>query len=241
MSVSNGAAEAAADGKVLVWDAPVRVFHWLMALCFAGAYLTSEQDGLRLLHVTLGYSMVGLVVFRLLWGVVGTRHARFTDFVRGPGKALAYLRGLAQRKPAHYVGHNPAGALAIVAMLGLTLAIGATGWTLYQDLGGDVLEETHELLANLMVALVALHVAAVVVSSRLHRENLAAAMVTGRKRGTAAEAIRSAWRPLAVVLLAAVLGFGALQWTYAPAGIPALSGKGEHAAGQIRQHERDDD
>ncbi|MBA5606643.1 cytochrome b/b6 domain-containing protein [Duganella sp. FT3S] len=241
MSELNGTAAAPADGKVLVWDAPVRVFHWLMVLCFAGAYLTAEQDGLRLLHVTLGYSMVGLVVFRLLWGVIGTRHARFTDFVRGPGKVVAYLRGLAQGKPAHYVGHNPAGALAIVAMLGLTLAIGASGWTLFQDLGGDALEETHELLANVMVALVVLHVAAVVVSSRLHGENLAAAMVTGRKRGTAAEAIRSAWRPLAVLLLAAVLGFGALQWSHAPAGIAALSGKGEHAAGQVRHHDHDED
>lgn len=241
MSVSNGAAAPAADGKVLVWDAPVRVFHWLMVLCFAGAYLTAEQDGLRLLHVTLGYSMAGLVAFRLLWGVVGTRHARFTDFVRGPGKVADYLRGLAQGKPAHYVGHNPAGALAIVGMLGLTLTIVATGWTLYQDLGGHMLKETHELLANLMVGLVALHVAAVVVSSRLHGENLAAAMITGRKRGTPAEAIRSAWRPLAVVLLAAVLGFGALQWHYAPAGIAALSGAGEHAAGQAGHHESDDD
>lgn len=241
MAELNGSAAQAADGKVLVWDAPVRVFHWLMVLCFAGAYLTAEEDGLRLLHVTLGYSMVGLVVFRLLWGVIGTRHARFSDFVRGPGKVLDYLRSLAQRKPAHYVGHNPAGALAIVGMLGLTLAIGFTGWMLFQDLGGDALEETHELLANLMVALVALHVAAVVVSSRLHGENLAAAMVTGRKRGTAAEAIRSAWRPLAVVLLAAVLGFGALQWYYAPAGIPALSGKGEHVPGQVNNSGHDED
>ncbi|MBA5687471.1 cytochrome b/b6 domain-containing protein [Rugamonas apoptosis] len=241
MAELNGSAAQAADGKVLVWDAPVRVFHWLMVLCFAGAYLTAEEDGLRLLHVTLGYSMVGLVVFRLLWGVIGTRHARFSDFVRGPGKVLDYLRSLAQRKPAHYVGHNPAGALAIVGMLGLTLAIGFTGWMLFQDLGGDALEETHELLANLMLALVALHVAAVVVSSRLHGENLAAAMVTGRKRGTAAEAIRSAWRPLAVVLLAAVLGFGALQWYYAPVGIPALSGKGEHVAGQVRNSGHDED
>lgn len=236
MTELKGTAAPAADGKVLVWDAPVRVFHWLMVLCFAGAYLTAEEDSLRLLHVTLGYSMGGLVLFRLLWGVVGTRHARFTDFVRGPATAMAYLRSLAQRKPQHFVGHNPAGALAIVAMLGLTLAIVTTGWMLFQDIGGDALEETHELLANLMVGLVAVHVAAVVLSSRLHGENLAAAMVTGRKRGTAGEAIRSAWRPLAVVLLAAVLGFGALQWYYAPAGIPALSGKGEHAAGQSERH-----
>ena len=99
--------------KVLIWDAPVRVFHWLMVLSFAGAYLTAESERWRLTHVTLGYTMAGLVAFRVLWGLVGTRHARFSSFVRGPAAIARYLRGLVGGRPEHHAGHNPAGALAI--------------------------------------------------------------------------------------------------------------------------------
>jgi cytochrome b len=82
--------------KIKVWDAPVRVFHWLLVLSFAGAYLSAEREHWRLLHITLGYSMGGLVAFRLLWGLIGSRYARFASFVRGPAAVLAYLRGLWQ-------------------------------------------------------------------------------------------------------------------------------------------------
>ncbi len=119
--------------KVLVWDAPVRVFHWLMVLSFAGAYLTAESERWRLVHVTLGYTMAGLVAFRIVWGLIGTRHARFSSFVRGPAAIAGYVRGLVRGRPEHHVGHNPAGALAIVALLGLTLVVTATGWATYND------------------------------------------------------------------------------------------------------------
>src|SRR6478672_9751097 len=108
---------ASAVRKVLVWDAPVRVFHWLMVASFAGAYVTAESERWRLVHVTLGYTLAGLVAFRLLWGLVGTRHARFAAFVRGPAAVASYLRSLLRNAPEHHAGHNPAGALAIVAML----------------------------------------------------------------------------------------------------------------------------
>lgn len=227
MAAMKESAPQAAEKKVLVWDAPVRVFHWLMVLCFAGAWLTAEEDGLRLLHVTLGYSMAGLVLFRLVWGAIGSRHARFAAFVRGPKAVAQYLRSLVGPRPQHHVGHNPAGALAIVAMLALTLAIVATGWMVFQDSGGHAMEEIHEFFATAMLALVGLHIAAVVLSSRLHGENLAAAMITGRKRGKPADGIGNAMRPLAILLLAAVLGFGWLQWQHAPEGIPLLSGSME--------------
>lgn len=203
--------------SILVWDAPVRVIHWLLVLCFSGAYLTAESESWRLLHVTLGYSMAALVVVRILWGLVGTRYARFVQFVRGPRAALRYLRSLMGNQPEHHTGHNPAGALAIVALLGLTLAIGASGWAVYNDVGGDVWEEVHEALANGMLGLVLLHVAAVLASSRLHRDNLVRAMVTGRKQGKAADGIGRSWWPLAVLILAGVLSFGWVQWHSAPA------------------------
>ena len=204
--------------SVLVWDAPVRVFHWLMALSFAGAYITAESERWRLVHVTLGYTVAGLVVFRLLWGLVGTRHARFASFVRGPKAALRYLGALLRGRPEHHAGHNPAGALAIVALLLLAGAVTASGWAHYSQLGGEWLEELHEGVANAMLALVGIHIVAVVVSGWLHRENLVGAMVTGRRRVSPQEGIRSAWRAVAGLLLVAVLGFWWMQWQDAPTG-----------------------
>jgi len=204
--------------KILVWDAPIRVFHWLMALSFAGAYITSEGESWRLVHVTLGYTMAGLVAFRILWGLMGTRYARFSAFVRGPKAVARYMGAMLRGQPEHHTGHNPAGALAIVALLGLTVVIAASGWAIYNDIAGDWLKEVHEVAANLMLGVVGIHIAGVVVASWLHRENLVRAMVTGHKLGTPEEGIRSAWRMLAVLMLAAVLGFWWLQWQSAPAG-----------------------
>jgi len=222
--------------KVLVWDAPVRVFHWLMVLSFAGAYLTAESEHWRLVHVTLGYTMVGLVAFRVLWGFVGTRHARFASFVRGPAAVAGYLRGLLSKGSDQGAGHNPAGALAIIALLGMTVVVTAAGWATYNDVGGGWLEELHEGAANVMLAIVGVHVAGVLLASWLHRDNLIGAMVTGQKRARPEDTLRSAWRSVAVLMLAAVLGFWWTQWN---------SGAPTHAANDtaasIQKHDRDDD
>jgi len=203
--------------RVLVWDAPVRIFHWLTVLSFAGAWLTAESERWRLLHVTLGYTMAGLIVFRLLWGLIGTRHARFASFVRGPAAAARYLRSLLRGQPEHHTGHNPAGALAIVALLALALIVSFSGWAHYNELFGGWTEDVHEAAANGLLALVGLHIAAVVLASRLHRENLVGAMVSGYKRGTPQDAIRRAWSGVAALMLVAVLGFWWQQWQAAPA------------------------
>ena len=216
-AISAHPADTPARSSVLVWDAAVRVFHWLMVVCFAGAYLTSESETWRLLHVTLGYTMAGLVVFRIVWGFVGTRHARFSSFIRGPKAVVRYLRTLLSRQPEHHTGHNPAGALAIVGMLALTASIAATGWATYNDMAGEWVAELHEGVSTAMLVLVGLHLAAVVVSGWLHKENLARAMLSGRKVATPGEGIRSPWWIVAVLLLSAVLGFWYLQWNNAPA------------------------
>jgi cytochrome b len=221
--------------KVLVWDAPVRVFHWLMVLSFAVAYLTAESERWRLVHVTLGYTMAGLVAFRLLWGFVGTRHARFASFVRGPAAVLGYLRGLVGGHPEHAAGHNPAGALAIVALLGATVVTTAAGWATYSDIGGGWLEELHEGAANTMFFIVGVHVAGVLLGSWLHHDNLIGAMVTGRKRARPQEAVRSAWRSVAVLMLVAVLAFWWTQWDRSAPTVAA----NEAALGD--EHDRDDD
>lgn len=237
-SVSHADAPAsdAAESRMLVWDAPVRVVHWLMALCFAGAYLTAENDSLRAVHVTLGYTMAGLVGFRLIWGLAGTRYARFSQFIRGPGAALRYLRSLFSRHPEHHVGHNPAGALAIIALLGTTVLLVASGWANYNDIAGHWTEEVHEAIAGAMLALVGVHVGAVLLSSVLHRENLVASMISGTKPRTPGEGIRRAWRGIAAVVLAAVLGFWWWQWQAEPA-----AQIGVHAVATQHHGGKDDD
>ena len=217
----------------------MRVFHWLMVACFAGAWLTAESERFRLPHVTLGYTMAALVAFRIVWGLVGTRHARFSSFVRGPAAVARHVRAMLRGRPEQHAGHNPTGTLAILAMLGLTLAVTATGWAGFNDLGGEWLNEVHEAVAGVMLTVAGVHVGGVLFGSWLERENLVRAMVTGRKTGRPQDAIRSAWRSVAVLMMAAVLAFWWMQWQSAPAGgglagRPADSVKFEH-------HDRDAD
>jgi len=186
--------------RILVWDWPVRLGHWLMVGGFALAWLTAESERWRLVHVFAGSTVIAVALFRLIWGVVGTRHARFGDFVRAPSEGWRYLRGLLSASPPHYTGHNPLGGWAIVALLALALASGATGWAAYQEWGGEWVEELHEGIAGFMLAVVAVHVVGVAAGSLVHRENLVTAMFTGRKLGEPAQAISSA-RPLAALLL----------------------------------------
>lgn len=186
--------------KVLVWDWPVRIGHWLLVGAFALAWITGESEEWRLVHAFAGGTVVGVVLFRLLWGMLGTRHARFTSFVRGPGAVMDYLIGLLKREESHTAGHNAAGGWAIVALLALGLLTGLTGWLAYQDVGGEWLGELHEAMSATLLTVVLLHVAGVIVSSLAHRENLVRAMLTGLKQGKPDEAIANA-RPLSVVLL----------------------------------------
>ncbi|WP_323039410.1 cytochrome b/b6 domain-containing protein [Gemmobacter sp.] len=194
---------------VRVWDPLVRVFHWGLLAAFATAWLTADE--VQPIHEVAGYTVAGLVALRLIWGFADSRYARFTQFVKGPGATLAYLGSMLRRQEPRYLGHNPAGAAMIVALL-LTLSGTAfTGWLMaepdrvamlpalpqivspaWADDDGDEygeggeaegpLKEVHETLANLMLLLVAAHAAGVVFASIRHRENLARAMITGDKR-----------------------------------------------------------
>jgi cytochrome b len=187
--------------RILVWDVPTRVFHWLLAVSFAGAFLTAESEMFRDVHVVLGYTMLGLIGFRLVWGLVGTRYARFSSFLFGPSKVVAYLKSLLSGSPQHYVGHNPAGSWAIYGLLLLGLLSGVTGYAVYNQTGGEWLEELHEATANTMLALVVVHVAGVLVSSLLHRENLVHAMIYGYKTGEAGQGVRRAHWLIGISLL----------------------------------------
>jgi cytochrome b len=168
-------------GTVRVWDPVVRVFHWSLAAAFFGAFLLDEP---RDLHKALGYIAVGAVAARLVWGIVGTGHARFADFVPRASTFLAYLRDTRRGCERRYLGHNPAGGAMVVALLSMVALLGVTGWMMGLDAywGASWLEALHETVANLAVGLVGLHLAGVLWESRRHGENLVAAMITGVKR-----------------------------------------------------------
>jgi cytochrome b len=186
--------------KILVWDWPVRLGHWLMVGGFVLAWLTSESETYRLVHAFSGAVVVAVALFRLPWGFIGSRYARFVDFVRGPSSVIDYLGSLLKLEPAHHTGHNPAGGWAIVLLLSLGIVTGLVGWAMYNELGGEWLEDLHEGLAATMLTVVIVHVAGVVSGSVLHGENLVRAMFTGRKQGSPEAAIPSA-RPLAGIVL----------------------------------------
>lgn len=196
--------------RILVWDFPTRIFHWVLALSFAGAFLTAETERYRDLHISLGYLMLGLIAFRVIWGFTGSRYARFSSFTFRPADVIDYLKSLLQRSPRHYVGHNPAGAVAIFLLIGLSLLTGTTGVLLNLEVGGEAFEEVHEAFANGMLAVVGIHIAGVIFSSLLHRENLARSMVSGYKQGEPDQAISRPFAWLGVIMAVIIAAF--LTW-----------------------------
>lgn len=179
---------------VKVWDPLIRIFHWSLVLSFTLAYASGEEW--KDLHIISSYIVGGLIGFRLLWGLIGSRHARFSDFVYRPSIVVAYLKQLFALRAPRYLGHNPAGGTMVVLLLFSLSAAVLTGLGLYAGEDGagplaglipishfweEAFEEVHEFFANLTLSLVFAHIAGVAVSSLLHRENLVRAMFTGRK------------------------------------------------------------
>lgn len=178
------------DQSVLVWDFPVRVFHWLLVISFAGAWITSESEAQQMIHYAFGYTACALVLFRIVWGIVGTRYARFSQFIKGPAETIGHIKSLLTGNQHAGLGHNPAGAFAMVSLMVLVLLIGLTGYWSVKELFGDVMGEAHEAIASLTMAAVVIHVAAAIIMSFLQKENLVRSMVTGRKLGGPDQAIK---------------------------------------------------
>ena len=179
---------------VKVWDPLVRLFHWALVVAVGVAYFTQEQDYER--HILSGYIVLGLVLFRACWGVIGSRHARFSDFVYLPATTLSYLRDMVYLKAPRHLGHNPAGGWMVIALLSclLCLTLSGIGLDAAENRAGplaftrlflytDTILAVHEYATWLLLALVPLHVLGVLLSSLMHRENLVLAMITGKKRG----------------------------------------------------------
>lgn len=198
---------------ILIWDIPVRIFHWLLVLNFIIAYLTGDSEYWRLVHITAGYTIIGLVILRIIWGFVGTRYARFNNFVHSPSAAWNYFRSLASKYPQHYLGHNPAGGLAILGMLGLSIITVISGWVLYSlSEDNELAEEFHEIMANATLGLIILHIIGVIVSSSVHQENLVRAMLTGKKNGQPHQEIPDSYLIIGILLFLAVFCFWVYQW-----------------------------
>lgn len=166
--------------SVRVWDIGVRLFHWSLVAAVVLTYFLIDP---RSVHRTLGYIVIGLISFRLVWGFIGTRHARFISFIPGPVGLMDYLRDMLKGREKRYVGHNPAGSAMVIILLATLCAVATTGYMMGLDayFGQDWVEESHEMLVNTLVFLVACHIAGVAYSSWRHRENLVKAMITGKK------------------------------------------------------------
>jgi len=167
---------------VRVWDPLVRIFHWSLVGLFVFSYFTGDEW--EKAHVYSGYAIIGLLVFRVLWGVIGSRHARFSDFIYRPRTVLRFIGDTLRMRARRYVGHNPAGGMMVLALLAVIGTIAATGFMMTTDAfwGVEWVEDAHEMAVNVAIGLVVLHVLGVVLASIEHRENLVRSMITGRKR-----------------------------------------------------------
>lgn len=217
----------------LVWDLPLRITHWLLVLAVLGSYV-SYKLGLAYfkVHVWCGYTVLVLAAFRILWGVLGTRHARFASFVRGPATTLRHAKDLARGRARRHAGHNPLGAWMVLALLGGLLAQALTGLfandeiastgPLYATIGNALslkLTSVHRLLFDGIAAAIGLHVAAVLAYQLLKKDKLIRAMFTGRKPAAevaAEDVIHSSRLWLAAALLASLVAVLALVVLHAP-------------------------
>ncbi len=229
---------------IFVWDLPVRLFHWSLALTVSVAAVTGflAPEWWLDIHVWSGYIIGLLVVFRIIWGFGGSKYARFSSFWFPVSEILAHLRNVLRRRPSHYTGHNPAGALMVFALLAVLAAITVSGIIVLggqENQGilagfvsynfGEAAEELHEFLAILLLFMIGAHLLGVFIESRLGRENLVRAMITGRKTGAAANKPSAAVSPsvLRAMIIIAIIVFsgGASSWALSlvpPSGVITL-------------------
>ncbi|MDO7597692.1 MAG: cytochrome b/b6 domain-containing protein [Pseudomonadota bacterium] len=181
--------------QIKVWDLPLRIFHWSLVSCFFIAYFT--EDNFMTLHTYAGYTIIGLIIFRLIWGVIGNHHARFNNFVCRPRTVRSYLKDILYNQAKRYLGHNPAGAAMILALILSLITTTISGLAIYatEEMAGpfvglmmnapdfiyDGAEDIHEFFANFTLTLVGLHIVGVLLASISHKENLIRAMWTGNK------------------------------------------------------------
>lgn len=230
-------------------DAPTRVFHWLFALNFLGAYLTADGESWRMLHVILGYTLAGLLAFRMLYGVWGPPQARLSLLWRKLTSGPQWLKSLASNAAAGphasinwRQGQNLLMALAVVALRVLTVPLTLSGYATFNDwgdfLGGDGVEDVHEVMGDAFLIVVLTHLALIAGLSLMRKKNVAQALLTGRMEGPGPDLASRNHRLLALLLLVAVLAYWSREWQQSPNGL--LSAEAWSGATSDRHHDDDD-
>ena len=196
--------------RMLVWDSPVFFTHWLLAICFLGAILTQESEKFRLVHVTMGYTMLGIVGFRVIWGFIGSKYARFTTikprFLRVRENIQAILSG----NKEFSIGLNAVGFVAAYLLMGLVLLVSATGYLVFNEIGPELISEIHELVGNLIIAVVVVHVGSIVLNAiyqRLQKTNGEVA----KSVGVLAQRARP-YKWVTIIILLVVIYFWGIQF-----------------------------
>ena len=243
------AASTAPPPRRLVTDAPTRMFHGLFALSFLGAYLTADGEHFRLLHVTLGYTMAGLLVFRVLYGLFGPRQAGLGLLWRKLTGAPAWLRSVRSAPSLSVINWRQAQnllmALAVFALLVMVAPLTLSGYGTYNNwgdvLGGDWLEEVHEFFGEAFLFVVLAHLALIAGLSLLRRKNQAAPMWSGRVDGPGPNLVQNNRAWLAALLLIAVLAYGAWEWQQSPNGLVSTQSLSGLATGSGEDRHHDDD
>jgi cytochrome b len=220
------------EEKRLVWDLPLRLFHWLLVLSMIASWVTAELgfDWMQI-HMYLGYWTIGLLTFRIIWGFIGPRHARFASFLTGPTGLWRYTKGLAAGTMIQTAGHNPLGGISVIVMLALVGFQAATGLFATDDIvwtgpynsavsgaTADKLTSLHHLNFNIILAAVSLHITAIVLYFLVKKQNLIAAMVHGKKVVPPHEAISKSEVVKAIVVI--VISAGLVYWLLAAAPTP---------------------
>jgi cytochrome b len=196
--------------RMLVWDSPVFFTHWLLAICFLGAILTQESEKFRLVHVTMGYTMLGIVGFRVIWGFIGSKYARFTTikprFLRVRENIQAFLSG----NKEFSIGLNAVGFVAAYILMGLVLLVSATGYLVFNEIGPELVSEMHELVGNSVIVIVVIHVGSIVLNAvyqRLQKTNAEVA----KSLGTLTQRARP-YKWVTIIILLAVICFWCIQF-----------------------------
>lgn len=174
--------------KVRVYDLPTRIFHWIFAVLFLAAFgitkIVDDESALFTFHMLIGIMLFAVVIWRIAWGIVGSKYARFSSFRLNPKDLLIYFRDFFTTKTKRDLGHNPASSWAAIIMFTLALGLGITGYMMAQGIGKDFYEDIHELMANAFIIVVVFHVVGILLHTFRHRDNIGLSMINGKKNAS---------------------------------------------------------
>ncbi len=199
--------------KSFVYDLPTRVFHWLFAGLFLTAFVIAktidDESPFYTWHMLAGLTLSFVVILRIVWGFLGTQHARFSGFALNPLDLFKYFKGIVSGDQRKWAGHNPASSWAAIAMMLMALGLGVTGYLMTSGPNKEDFEDIHELLANGFIIVVIMHVAGIILHTMRFKEMIGLSMIDGKKENVIAkDTISSSHNSVAIILIALVIAFG---------------------------------